>query len=197
METGWRKRLQKLIDESEGLTMKSLSLRAGLGPGAVHDVLKRGMTPSVENFIAIAEAAGVEPGWLLRGDDRFAIQIPLVGRVTGETWEETEAKLGAVPFDLEEPGAIGFEVQDGSMAPVYRPGDLLVCHRKAGKYVENLIGTDCVVRTVNGDGYVKILQRGSRIGRYNLRSYNPLFKDIEDVVIEWAAPIAWIKRGAV
>lgn len=57
METGWRKRLQTIIDESEGLTMKALSLRAGLGPGAVHDVLKRGMTPSVENFIAIAEAA--------------------------------------------------------------------------------------------------------------------------------------------
>lgn len=194
METGWRKRLQQVIDESEGLSMKALSLRAGLGPGAVHDVLKRGMTPSVENFIAIAEAAGVEPGWLLRGDDRFAIQIPLIGKVSGEKWVQ-DAKADSIGFDLDDPAPIGFEVQDASMAPVYRRGDMLVCHRRAGKYVENLIGTDCVVKTVTGEGYVKILQRGSRIGRYNLRSYNPLFNDIEDVVLEWAAPIAWIKRG--
>lgn len=197
MSTGWRKRLQTLIEETDGLTMKTLSVRAGLSPGAIHDVLKRGQTPSVENFIAIAEAAGVEPGWLLRGDDRFAVKIPLVGVVSGEAWTETEHKLGSVPFDLDEPGAIGFEVQDSSMAPVYRQGDLLICHRKAGRYVENLIGTDCVVRTINGDGYVKILQRGSRTGRFNLRSYNPVFKDIADVAIEWAAPIAWIKRGSV
>lgn len=195
MTTGWRKRLQEVIDESEGLTMKALSMRAGLSPGAIHDMLKRGTTPSVDNFIAIAEAAGVEPGWLLRGDDRFAIQVPLVGRVSGESWVDADAKLASVAFDLDDPAPIGFEVQDASMAPVYRAGDFLVCHRKAGKFVENLIGTDCVVRTASGEGFVKILQRGSRIGRYSLRSYNPLFSDIQDVVLEWAAPIAWIKRG--
>lgn len=150
----------------------------------------------METFIAIAEAAGVEPGWLLRGDDRFAIQIPLIGRVSGEVWTAAHQKTGALAFDLDDPSPIGFEVEDASMAPVYRQGDFLVCHRKAGKFVENLIGTDCVVRTASGEGYVKILQRGSRIGRYNLRSYNPLFADIEDVVLEWAAPIAWIKRGS-
>jgi len=58
-----------------------------------------------------------------------------------------------------------------------------------------MIDLDCVIRTADGQHYVKILKRGSRPGRFHLKSYNPAEDDIEDVALSWVAPVAWIKRG--
>ena len=41
--------------------MKGLSLAAGLSETKVRDVIRRGHSPSVESFLAICEAAKVDP----------------------------------------------------------------------------------------------------------------------------------------
>lgn len=199
MQTGWRKRLLDIIDGTDGLTMKALSKKAGLAESALHDYLKRGRAPSVDNFIAIAHAAGVTPAQLLQGDDRFIQKVPLIGTVsTGETWKATEAaKPQAVEFELGDYDVITLEVRGDGMAPAYRDQDVLFCHRRTGRFLQNLIGLDCVIRTTKGENYLKILQAGTRPGTFNLRSYNPVVKDIPNVSIEWAAPIVWIKRGGL
>ncbi len=182
--------------------MKRLSLKAGLSESAVRDTLNRGTEPTVETFCAIASAAGVSPGWLLHGDERFRIEIPLVGIASGgEGWtpfaeQSTSRPRDTVEFELGDHDVIAIEVRGDSMSPVYRDRDRLFCQRRAANFAHNLIGQDCVLRTASGENYVKILAKGSRHGRFNLRSYNPVFKDIEDVALEWAAPIVWIKRGA-
>jgi len=70
---GWRKRLVLLIDETPGLTMKALSKEAGLNDGYVSAMLKKGIDPTVTAFLALAEAAGVSPAWLLHGDDQTTL----------------------------------------------------------------------------------------------------------------------------
>jgi phage repressor protein C with HTH and peptisase S24 domain len=197
MLKGWRKRLKTLLDETQGLDMKSLSKKAGLNDSAIHDILVRGRNPSVENFVAIAEAAGVDPNWLLQGEERHRISIPVVGIVSGgEGWTPVESgKIESVEFELDGHDIIGLEVRGDSMAPVYRDQDFLVCQRHTGRHLQNLIGLDCAIRTTKGEHFVKILRRGNRAGTFSLRSYNPVFKDIENVSLEWAAPIIWIKRG--
>lgn len=198
----WRKRLKELIEERPDLSMKRLSLDAGLSESAVRDIVNRGSTPTVDTFCAIAKAAGVSPAWLLQGDERFHAKIPLLGIASGgEGWTPLEGPAArrahdVVEFDMSNVDTFAIEVRGDSMSPVYRNHDQLFCRRHVGAGVDNLIGSDCVVRTAGGDNYIKILARGSRLGVYNLRSYNPVFQDVENVQLEWAAPIVWIRRGA-
>lgn len=197
----WRDRLKEILKERPDLSMKSLSLKAGLSESGVRDILSRGVAPTVETFIAIASAAGVPPGWLLNGDERLKIQIPLVGYASGgEGWtpfheDAVKGTHDQVEFELGDHDVIAIEIRGDSMAPVYRDHDVLFCQRRAAHYAHNLIGCDCVVRTSDDQHFVKILKKGSRPGRFNLKSYNPVFDDIEDVQLAWAAPIVWIKRG--
>ena len=199
MAHDWRFRLKQLIDETPGLSMKAVSLKAGLSASSVHNMLKRGNAPTIENFLAICAALNVSPSVLLDSEDRATVSIPVVGFVSaGEGWAPIEGATGdqAVAFDLGAHDTIGVEVRGDSMAPVYRNGDVLICSRQFGPNADNCIGLDCVIRTADGRHFVKILKRGSRPGRFNLKSYNPVVDDIEDVALAWAAPVAWIRRGA-
>lgn len=195
METGWRKRLKGLIDETPGLNMKALSRKAGLSDSYVHDVMVRGFKPTIENFVAIADAAGVSAAWLLQGDQESTIKIPLVGVGTGEKWAAVQGKAPTIEFDLKGFDLIQLEVRGNELAPIYRDQDILIGQRHAGRFLQNLVGTDCIICTTKGVGYVKILRKGSRPGVFNLRSFNSAAEDLENVAIEWAAPITWIKRG--
>jgi len=81
--------------------MKSLSLKAGLSESAVRDAITRGRSPSVDNFVRLAEALGVSPVWLLQGDERFRLRVPLVGVASGhETWTAKGGDKSA-DFDLD------------------------------------------------------------------------------------------------
>ena len=198
MKRDWRTRLRQLIDETPGLTMKGLSLQAGLSETAVRDALERDRTPSVENFVKIARALGITVEQLLEGDKGAVLEIPVVGIVEGgEGWTEvSQGAGGTVSFEIGEYDAIGLEVRGESMSPVYRNGDFLICYRRAARNAHNLIGHDCVVRTADGRNLVKILKKGARPQTYTLKSYNPLHEDIENVSLEWVAPIAWIRRAS-
>jgi phage repressor protein C with HTH and peptisase S24 domain len=196
MKTTWRERLKTIIDETPGLTMKSVSQKAGLSSSTVHSIIANGASPSVDNFIKICAAINVEPTQLL-GGERLTISIPVVGFVSaGEGWTSVDdGGQDAVEFDLGTGDCVAVEVRGDSMVPVYRNGDTLICNRQYGPNADNLIGLDCVIRTADGRNYVKILRRGSQPGRFNLRSYNSSVDDIENVALAWVAPVAWIKRS--
>lgn len=196
MEWDWRKQVLRLIEE-QGLTMKALSLRAGLSASTMQSYITDGHSPSIDKFLRIADALGVSPEYLLTGGATRTVSIPIVGIVSaGEGWAHVDPGHGdAVVFEAGDSDLIAIDVRGDSMSPVYRNGDTLVCRRRPGRFGDNLIGRDCVVLTRAGEGYVKILRRGSRPGFFNLTSYNPVFDAVEDVQLQWIAPIAWIKRG--
>lgn len=134
---------------------------------------------------------------MIYGDERPKISVPVIGIVSaGEGWIAADgARFDPIEFALSDPGeTIGIEVRGDSMKPVYRNGDLLICRMHEGRNFDNLVGLDCVVCTTEGVGYIKILRRGSRPFRYNLKSYDPHVDDVENVQLKWAAPVVWIKR---
>ena len=180
--------------------MKALSLKANLSPSTVHSIVSKGASPSIDNFLAICAALGVSPAQLLEGEFRQTKSIPIVGFVSaGEGWTPIDHATGPedkIEFDLGAHDTIGIEVRGDSMSPVYRNGDFLICYRQFGPNADNCIGLDCVVRTADNRHFVKILKRGTRPGRFILKSYNPLVDDIEDVALSWSAPVAWVRRGA-
>lgn len=195
-DTTWRDRLRAVLDGPPKLDMKAISLRAGLGATFVRDILERGRQPSVDNFVAVCGAIGVSPLALIYGDEVPRIDVPVVGSISnGEDWSASpEAAISPLELTLAGEDLVGIDVIGDRLSPAYRNGDLLLGHRQFGKYLDNIIGLDCIVRTTEGKGHIKILKRGTRPGRYTLKSIRPLIDDIENVAIEWAAPIKWIKR---
>jgi repressor LexA len=200
----WRKRLGdtvRAIKASGGPDTKVLSKRAKLSGGYVHAILKQGRTPSIDNFVKIANVCGVEPCWLLFGDHRFRMQFPVIGRARQKgVWQPVNRdNVGKVVF---EPGPatadmVAIEVFGDSNAPAYRNRDILFCSRHAGPHLQSIIvGLDCVMRTQTGECLIKQVLKGQRPGTFTLRSVtHPVAKDLKNIALEWAAPIVWIKRG--
>tara|TARA_R110000822_G_scaffold62916_9_gene154866 strand:- start:2191 stop:2781 length:591 start_codon:yes stop_codon:yes gene_type:complete len=195
--TDWRTNLLKALREA-GMTMKDVSLAAGLNHSAISEWLgSKKKAPSIENFLAACAAIGVSPVTILGGQDGPQ-KVPVVGVVSGgEGWIAiNDHEADALEFSAGNEDLIGLEVRGDSMDPVYRNGDFLVCQRTSGRNAHNLVNSDVVVRTATGGQFVKILKRGRQTDLFTLKSYNPRFDDITDVQIEWAAAVTWIKRGS-
>ena len=197
----WRDRLRKRVRELEtqGEAVTKMSERAGLHRSSLSNIIAEGSTttPSITNFLAIAEVVGLSPSYLLGLDEQSKIAIPTVGIATNaEEWSPIEGVKDEFTFEVRGYDLIGVEVRGNAMAPVYRDQDYLICQRRGGRFVQNLVGSDCLVLTKTGRRYLKLLQKGTRPGVFTLRSYNPAARDdVENVMLEWAAPVIWIRRG--
>lgn len=177
--------------------MKAVSLRAGLSESGLRDVLSRGVSPSIDTFVRISETLGVSPIWLLQGDEQFRLNVPVAGVIRdADVWHPAGGELSRFDLDAATQELICIRVEGDGMSPVYRRGDEIFCSRHSGTYIDNFIGLDCVVQTADGQRLIRILARGSKPGLFNLRSFNPLVKDVENVAIAWAAPVQMIKRGS-
>jgi phage repressor protein C with HTH and peptisase S24 domain len=154
--------------------------------------------PRGDAMLRLADSLGVTESWLRFEVGPAVVRIPVVGRVAaGESFLPFDDNpLGSgydeIEFTLDDADPIAIEVRGESMLPVYRPGDYLLCSRRRGVEIQHCIGKDCVVKTDQGEGYVKKLMNGSQSGTFTLISYNA--PPIENVRLLWAAPIIWVKR---
>lgn len=134
--------------------------------------------------------------WLMNGKGHMQAQgerqVRLAGYVGAaqEVYQFDEDGAGWVdappgtPYDVE-----AVEVRGDSMLPLYKSGAILYYSKMLPP--EQMLGELCVVRLEDGRNLVKTIRRGAERGLYTLISLNA--PDIEDVAIEWAAPIDWIK----
>jgi plasmid maintenance system antidote protein VapI len=75
-------------------------------------------------------------------------------------------------------------IRDGFQVPYNPPSD---------EPMSEFIGKPCIVKLKDGRSMLRTLKNGTQLGRYTLASYNA--PDLEDVEIEWAAKIVYIKTG--
>ena len=149
-------------------------------------------------MLRLADTLGVTESWLRFEVGPAVVHIPVVGRVAaGESFIPfDDGPLGTgyneIDFTLDDADPIAIEVRGESMLPVYRPGDFLLCSRRRGTDIPSCMNKDCVVKTDQGEGFVKKLVNGSEPGTFTLISYNAA--PIENVRLIWAAPIIWVKR---
>lgn len=179
--------------------MKQLSLAAGLGETAVRDMLQKVANPRIDTLEAVAEQLGYTLVELLDGRERRTTSVPIIGCVSaGEGWTpfSGDGPIDEINIEMDGGPVIALLVRGESMVPVYRDGDVLIGAKRATSNAHNLIGTDCIIETKDGQRYVKFLARGTQRGRFNLKSYNPAHSDLENVDIAWAAPITMVYRGA-
>lgn len=145
---------------------------------------------------ALAVALGVSVAELL-GDEALQQRILVVGHIGDrETWIPERKTISEIDLRLELGQPIAVQVRGRDMFPVYRDGDLLIGTRRPPEPISDFIGLDCIVETMSGEHYVKLLVRSAAPGRVNLRSpVNPSEPEIENVKLRWAAPIEVIRRA--
>lgn len=186
------RRIRQLRKDAE-LTQEEFALRLDVTRGAVGN-WELGKGVKRENLIAIAAAFGGSVDWLATGTSAKAApgQVPKVGYVG--------AGQAIVPFEADDsewvdappemiPGTVAVEVRGASMLPAFEDGYLLYYSKRLPP--AEMVNKRCVVQLANGSMLVKTLRRGTTPGYWNLGSLNAY--DLEDQVVEWAAPIDWIK----
>lgn len=80
-------------------------------------------------------------------------------------------------------------VRGDSMLPTFQDGWIIYWSRHLPP--SDMINKLCVAQLSDGRILIKTLRRGSAAGFWTLVSLNA--SDIEDVAVDWAAPIDWIK----
>lgn len=201
MET-WADRLERKRSE-RGWSKRVLADRSGVDYQLVAKYCKgKVKQPRDDKMEMLADALKVHFLWLRDGIGPETNLIPVLGYTSGgDEWtplddHEKGDGIDDIDFTVNFPHPMALRVRGTSMTPVYRNGDHLICSRlEATNNPEQFLRHDCVVKTTEGVCYIKTVLPGTSKGVYRLRSYNPDYADIEDVALEWAAPVLWIKRS--
>lgn len=161
---------------------------------AQHENGTRGLVRAAAKY---AKAFRVSEAWLLTGEGQGSgrvAEVPLKGRVGAgaEVLAIDDGGNETVDAPAEcSPSTVAVEVSGDSMFPAYEDRTLLYYSRLMPP--EAMVNRRCVVQLASGKIFVKVLRRGSADGLWTLQSLNPLYPDIVDQYVEWAAPIDWIK----
>lgn len=158
--------------------------------------------PTTESISKVLQATGADLDEfvrLLSGDASPSRAVPLIGLTgagaggffddggfpPGTGWDEV------APPSLGDETAYALEVAGDSMAPLYRPGDLLIV--SPASPIRN--GDRLVVKTTDGEVMAKILvKRGAK--SVELASFNPAHSDLVFPLrrIEWMHRILWVSQ---
>jgi SOS-response transcriptional repressor LexA len=180
----WKTRLLDLIERND-LTMKSLSLKAGLNETYVRDILKRDRTPSIDKIGALADALGVSATDLL-GDTAGASVIPIL------SWVSASALADFGPQDdvvghiqvagLPNGDWIALKVSGDSMDRISPPESIILVDRSDKRLSPNA----CYV-VANKDGeaaYKRYRPNPTRFEPVSTNpSHEPIFPDNDVPVI--------------
>lgn len=122
------------------------------------------------------------------------IQVPLKGRVGAgqevHSFNDGHDETVAAPAQ-SRPKTVAVEVAGESMFPAYENGTLLYYSQLLPP--GDMINRRAVVQLGDGRIFVKIIRAGSTARTWTLQSINAQYGDMVDEVVEWAAPIDWIK----
>jgi phage repressor protein C with HTH and peptisase S24 domain len=186
------------IRHQRGWSMAELADRANTTPPTINK-LEKGQRKLTDHWLERLSRALDVPMVALLGEDAAPPRVPLIGYVgAGERFEPVDDP-GAWdyidgPVGLPDPAAA--RVTGESMWPVYRDGDTLFFSYTPDnkqRHLERALNRDAIVQTHDGPRYVKRLERGTKRRRYRLVSYSA--PPIEDVMVDWATPIVWVRRG--
>lgn len=196
----WRARILERIEE-QGTNMEAVSLDAGFNKSYVYSILKGGSSPTIEKLIGVLKHIN----WTL--EDLFGegapggLKLVIQHRIlSNEMWADrgTDGTPRELPLSFLSQDLVSLEVETNEYRSAgYRRGDVVSGAPSFGRHIDNLVGTECIVETYDGERLFKVLAKGTARGRYTLKSFDPSQDDMDDVRIKWAAPVQMILRGVL
>lgn len=184
--------------------MKELGLKAtdldkvGSRSGTlITDAERKGASPSIDNFAKLARKLEMSVGELFDGGKAIPEKLRIAGYVRGsEMWHAVAKKeVKEVGLSFFDKDLVILQIETNEMQPSYRMGDVVAGPRMLGRNLDNLIGKEVICETAEGEKYLKRLARGTRgVGTFTLRSLIHGVGDVENVRLDWAAPVSMILR---
>lgn len=172
---------------ARGLSQVQLARAIGRHQTAIGPYERDDYAPSPEIVERVAATLGTSPEFLLFGRSPNRRTIRVAGAVGAAGLVDK-----SMP-DLEEPVLLGdeqilaYRLGDDSMAPVYRPSQLVLVGRVAVEEVETMIGRDVLAQLSDGRLMLRRLFPGVDSSRFDLAAYNaPL---LPGVAVEAVQPV--------
>lgn len=162
---------------------------AGVEGTTIADI-RRGGKPSLDKMALLAPVVGWSLNKLYHNTEEPNRELSLTGVSEGsEMWAELPAKKArTIGLDLFDHPLVAIEIRGDDIGG-YDRGDVVAGEKTLGNHIDNLIGAECIIESADGKKLLKILQRGTASGRYNLHSLKGKGAPIENVKISWAAPV--------
>jgi hypothetical protein len=191
--------IDKLADHQ--LSQRRLAAMLHLDPAAMNRTFKGVRRMQLDEAAAFANVvgvpieevlvnAGIEPGAITSREGKVAIKGWIdgefnvhAGGVKGERW------VSAPP--QEAPGLEALRYRTANSIADALDG-VIAYYRPRPSVSLDAMGRWCVVRLPDGAARIRVLKPGYRRGTYNLMN-TLLDRTEEDVVVESASPIVWMK----
>ena len=156
-----------------------------------------------------AEGLIVSKEWILAGeglDPKFSLDLSRYFRA--QPTEKPEGDIDDEILKLKEleyfksltPNSVVSVISSDDMLPLYASGDYVGGRFKFGGEIDDCIGKDCIIKTVEGSTFVRRIAKNISGDGYNLAVLNPQYDGTSEPVIfnakiESAAPIIWHRRS--
>lgn len=204
MPTSFAQLVRKLLLAKE-ITQEEMAERLGVTQSTVSRWLA-GAEPTHKKLIALQELA-VKEGLQNKVESDLAAlfqtvqtqSVPLRGHVgaaamvymaeTGPGHPEIEYIQVPIGFGNVE----AVQVRGDSMLPAFRDGDILLYGDDSQRPVDLIGHGECIVRLADDRWFVKVIERGTRAGLFDLISHNS--SPIRNVRIIQATPVRYVIKA--
>ena len=123
----------------------------------------------VEKLAAVLDTS---PEYLYFGRSPNEIALPVVGQFGRAGLLDTGREAGAELVRLRDQQLRGYRVRDDSMAPVFRPRQIVLALATAEPDPAGLLGRDAIIELADGRTLLRRLLPSGDPGRYDLAAYN-------------------------
>lgn len=183
---------QQKLGEMVGADKASVSRwETGTIPGYRIKELAQALRCSESDFFEEEEITIPILGTVGAGAEVFPIDdLPFITRDLKEPdWQGMNVETISVPPGFGRVAAV--RVVGDSQYPAYLEGTL-VFYQDRTTPPDELIGSWVICQLKSGAAYLKLLQKGSEYGRYNLESMNAA--PMRNVEIDWCAKVEFFKQ---
>jgi transcriptional regulator with XRE-family HTH domain len=196
----------KDIRKERGMTLEKLAASVNTSRGQIyqlenglrklsHDWMVRLAKPlhcNPEDFIRMKDKGVPILGYVGAGEQVYPYDdLPSLKDIGESDKQMVNCEFAEAPAGATYPDLIALRVKGNSMEPFLREGSLVYYGDRRDSAFDDLLNNHCVVGLKDGRLFLKILKRGSSPGKYNLLSHNATM--IEDVELEWAAKVLFVK----
>lgn len=174
------------------MSQVELARRIGRHQTAIGPYERDEYEPPREVVEKLALVLETSPEYLYFGRSPTQIALSVVGRIgrAGLLEPAPESMLELVR--LRDQHMLGYRVLDDSMAPVFRPGQIVLALAAAEGEPEAIVGRDALIELGDGRTFLRRLFPSATSGRYDLAAYNaPLLPMVGVRVVRSIVGVLW------